>query len=156
MNAFMKKWVLTGLFLFLIISACNKDKFQTRPSLKLKSLSGNLVPINGGLVVELEFTDKEGDVNDTLYVRKIRVNQKQVPTIRDSFKLKVPDFPKNMKGVIRLQMDYQNYMISAQSPPICCNPPQAEPDTLILKFALKDKANNISDTVTTGKIVVIR
>src|ERR1700730_3444492 len=99
MNEFMKKVTLAGVFLFLIISGCNKGKFQTRPSLKLKSTNGKLVPINGVLVVELEFTDKEDDVNDTLYVRKIRVNQKQVPTLRDSFKLKVPDFPKNQKGV---------------------------------------------------------
>jgi hypothetical protein len=140
----------------MIAAACNKDKFQTKPTLKFKSENGNLIPINAAYIVEFDFTDKEGDVNDTLYVRKFRINQLQVPTLRDSFKLQVPDFPENNQGVIKVQMDYQNYLISAQNPPNTGNPPHPEPDTLMIKFVLKDKGNNLSDTVTTGPIVVIR
>jgi hypothetical protein len=158
MNEFMKNGLMVLLSFVLLSVACNKDKFGTTPTLKIKSINGNLIPPgqNSALVVEFEFTDKEGDVNDTLYVRKIRINQKQVATIRDSFKLKVPDFPQNSQGEIKLTMDYQNYLISAINPPTSGNPPVAEPDTLMIKFALKDKANHISDTVQTGPIVVIR
>ena len=158
MIEFMKKGVLIGFSIILLIVACSKDKFETKPTLKILSINGNLIPPgnNSGLVVDFEFTDKEGDVNDTLYVKKIRINQRQVPTLRDSFKLKVPDFPNNTKGEIQLTMDYQNYLISAINPPMTGNPPQPEPDTLMIKFALKDKGNHISDTVTTGPIVVIR
>ncbi len=156
MIEFMKKGILLGLTMVMIALACNKDKFQTKPTLKFKSENGNLIPINAAYIVEFDFTDKEGDVSDTLYVRKYRINTLQVPTLRDSFKLKVPEFPQNTQGVIKLQMDYQNYLISAQNPPNTGNPPHPEPDTLMIKFALKDKANNISDTVTTGPIVVIR
>jgi hypothetical protein len=95
-------------------------------------------------------------VNDTLYVKKVRINQKQVPTIRDSFQLKVPDFPQNSSGEIKVYLDYNNYLISAINPPTSGNPPVAEPDTLMILFALKDKANHISDTVQTGPIIVIR
>lgn len=158
MIEFMKKGSLALLSIVLLSLACSKDKFGTTPTLRVKSINGNLIPPgqNSGLVVNLEFTDKEGDVNDTLYVRKIRLNQKQVPTIRDSFQLKVPDFPKNTQGELKVYLDYNNYLISAINPPTSGNPPVAEPDTLMIKFALKDKANHISDTVQTGPIIVIR
>ncbi len=156
MNPFMKKGLLALAALVVIVIACNKDNYQTKPSLKLKSLSGENLAVNSPLYVVFEFTDKEGDVNDTLYVRKLRLNKRVVPTLRDSFRLKVPDFPKNSKGTISFQMDYQNYLISAQNPPTSGNPPKAEPDTLIMKFVLKDKAGNVSDTVTTGQIIIAR
>ena len=81
MIEFMKKGSLALLSIVLLSLACSKDKFGTTPTLRVKSINGNLIPPgqNSGLVVNLEFTDKEGDVNDTLYVRKIRLNQKQVP-----------------------------------------------------------------------------
>jgi hypothetical protein len=79
-----------------------------------------------------------------------------VATIRDSFALKVPDFPHNSKGEIKLTLDYNNYLISAINPPTSGNPPVPNPDTLMIRFALKDKANHISDTVETGPIIVIR
>jgi hypothetical protein len=156
MNEFMKKGLFISLSIVLLSLACNKDNFETKPTLKLKSQNGDIIPINGTLVVEFDFTDKEGDVSDTIYVRKIRINQKQVATIRDSFKLQVPEFPKNNQGVIKLTLDYQNYLISALNPPTSGNPPKPDPDTLMIKYALKDKGNNISDTVTTGPIIVIR
>ena len=159
MNQLMKKGILIGFSVVLLSLACNKDKFETKPTLKFKSQNGNLFANNqDGLVVELEFTDKEGDVSDTIFVKKIRVNQRQpVSTLRDSFKLKVPEFPGDTKGIIKVTMDYQNYLISANPPlPMLGNPTQKEPDTLMIKFALKDKGNHISDTVTVGPIYVIR
>ena len=158
MIEFMKKGVLALISFVLLLTACNKGNFGTTPTLKIKSINGNLIPPgqNSALVVDLEFTDKEGDVSDTLYVKKIRINQKQVPTIRDSFSLRVPNFPQNSKGEIKLTLDYNNYLISAINPPTSGNPPKPEPDTLMIRIALKDKANHISDTVETGPIVVIR
>ena len=153
----MKKGILIGCSVMLLSLACNKDKFETKPSLKLKSQNGDTFSNNQALVVEFDFTDKEGDVNDTLFVKKIRINQRQAAqTLRDSFKLKVPDFPTENEGIIRATLDYQNYLISAINPPVSGNPPKPEPDTLMMKFALKDKAKNISDTVTIGPLYIIR
>ena len=154
----MKKGILIGCSVMLLSLACSKDKFETKPSLKLKSQNGDTFANNNdALVVEFDFTDKEGDVNDTLFVKKIRTNQRQAAqTLRDSFKLKVPDFPTEYEGVIKVTLDYQNYLISAINPPVSGNPPKPEPDTLIMKFALKDKAKNISDTVTIGPLYIIR
>ena len=158
MNQLMKKGILIGFSVMLLSLACNKDKFETKPTLKLKSQNGNVFAKNeDGLVVEFEFTDKEGDVDDTIFIKKIRTNLRQAAsTLRDSFKLKVPNFPHDTKGVIKVEMGYQDYLISAQPPPMSGNPPKPEPDTLMIKFALKDKGNHISDTVTVGPIYVIR
>ena len=156
----MKKGILLGCSIIMLGLACNKDKFETKPTLKVKSQNGDTFASNNDfLVVEFDFTDKEGDVDDTLFVKKIRTNIRQAAqTLRDSFKLKVPEFPAENKGVIKVSLDYQNYLISAVNPPIQpgSNPPKGEPDTLMMKFALKDKAKNISDTVTIGPLYIIR
>jgi hypothetical protein len=154
----MKKGILIGCSVVLLSLACNKDKFETKPTLKLKSQNGDTFASNNDfLVLEFDFTDKEGDVNDTLWVRKYRINQRQAAqTLRDSFKLKVPDFPPENKGLIKVSLDYQNYLISAVNPPVSGNPPKPEPDTLMMKFVLKDKAKNVSDTTTIGPLYIIR
>jgi hypothetical protein len=143
--------------LCLVIVACSKDKFQTRPSLTLKSKSGDVVPVNGGMVFEFDYTDKEGDVSDTLFMRKVRLNRRVVPTLRDSLRYKVPTAPEKTQGEIELRLDYAT-LISAQNPPTIpgSNPVRREPDTLQFRFVLKDKANNKSDTLVIGPIVVIR
>ena len=146
----------------LLMLACGKDKPETKPSIKIKSVSGDVVPVGGNLLFTLEFADKEGDVNDSLYVRKIRTNT--IPpvsgiTIRDSFFIIIPDFPAKANGEILLNFDYQNYLISAQEAPDDPNNPDPAvkiSDTLIFRFALQDKAGNTSDTVQTEKIVIMR
>lgn len=145
-----------GVILLAVLAiACNKDKFQTKPSLKLKSINGDIIPQGAALQVDFEFTDKEGDVNDTLYVKKIRINTIKASTIRDSFPLQVPNFPENNQGTIRVLLDHSFYLASAITPP---KDPAGKniSDTLMLKFALKDRADNISDTVTVGPIIVLR
>jgi hypothetical protein len=153
----MKKLLITGLVLIVLV-ACNKDKYQTKPQISLKSTSSSVVPANGDLNVTLSSTDKEGDISDTLYILKIRLNQTVVTTLRDSIKYKIPDFPNYDKGEIDIAMSYQNDLVSAATPPPIqgSNPTQAQPDTLLIKFWIHDKAGHVSDTVTTGKIVVIR
>ncbi|MEP6749611.1 MAG: hypothetical protein ABJB86_17875 [Bacteroidota bacterium] len=153
----MKKLLITGLVL-LVLVACSKDKYQTKPQISLKSTSSSVVPASGQLNVTLSYTDKEGDISDTLYILKTRLNQTVVPTLRDSIKYKIPDFPNYDKGEIDIAMSYQNDLVSAATPPpiVGSNPTQPQPDTLLIKFWIHDKAGHVSDTVTTGKIVVIR
>ncbi len=43
----------------LLVLACGKDKPATKPSIKITSVSGNIVPPSGGLSITLEFNDKE-------------------------------------------------------------------------------------------------
>ncbi|HEX6429913.1 MAG TPA: hypothetical protein VF008_19600 [Niastella sp.] len=156
----MQKLVLysaLSLFLFvLLFVACSKDKFETKPIIEIKSIGPSPLPKNSvPLVIDLEYTDKEGDLatDSAIFVRKIRINQKKVgKTLRDSFWLPLPgDVPKKTKGTIRLTLDFELYAKSADDPG---NPPA--PDSLIFRFAMRDKAQNVSDTVESGLVIIER
>src|SRR5690242_13322192 len=120
--------IIAILVMSTIIAACKKSKLTTTPKLELKSLSTEVVPVNGGLTVVLKFKDKEGDISDTFFVKKIRLNRRVVTTIRDSFFYKVPEVPsKTYTGEFQIDMDYQT-ILSAITPPVIpgSNPPQRE------------------------------
>ena len=70
------KRIIAITLLAAVIVACNKDKFQTKPQIKIKSVTPNIVPVNGTLSVILQFTDKQGDVSDSIIVVRERTNQK--------------------------------------------------------------------------------
>lgn len=153
----MKKLLIAG-FVLVVLFSCNKDKYQTKPQISLKSVGAKVVPVNGVLNVVLSYTDKEGDISDSMYIKKIRLNKTVVATLRDSLRYKIPDFPNYDKGEIDLALQYQNHLISASNPPPIpgSNPSVPQPDTLLFKFWIRDKAGNVSDTVTTEQIVIIR
>lgn len=153
------KFILFVLTAFVVtVIACNKDKFLTKPTIKIKSLNTEFVPLNGNLIITLECTDKEGDVQDSLIIIKRRLNGRVVTTLRDTIRYKFPVFPNTPRTEIVATLDYQNDIISAQSPPNIpgTNPPQKELDTLILKLAVRDRAGHTSDTITTNRIIVFR
>ncbi len=111
-------------------------------------MNGNVFDNGSTLVLQIQVTDKEGDVTDSLFMNRVRYNQKVRTTLRDSIYFKVPDAPNSADGIIQLDLDYNNYLAAAQNP--------LENDTIAFRFALKDKAGNVSDTITTDPIVVIR
>lgn len=139
------------------VLACNKDKFQTKPTISIKSINTEVVPLNGSFIITLECTDKEGDVKDTLVIIKNRINKRTTRTVRDTLWYQFPDFPNNMRTEIVATLNYQD-ILSAEFPPVIpgSNPPQNERDTLILKLAVQDNAGNRSDTISTRQIIVVR
>ncbi|HEX4876733.1 MAG TPA: hypothetical protein VFV31_08685 [Chitinophagaceae bacterium] len=153
----MKFSLLIASLLVIVVMACNKDKFQTKPTISIKSVNTEVVPFNGSLVVTLECTDKEGDVQDSIFIVKRRLNKRVVPTVRDTLRYKFPVFPTNTRTEIQVVLDYQN-ILSAINPPNIpgSNPVRKELDTLVLKFAVRDKAGNKSDTVQSQQIFVTR
>ncbi len=150
------KALLVILTVTLIFFACSKDDFETKPTIEITSASPKVVPQNGNMIVDLDFTDKEGDLA-AVYIWKVRLNKLVRPTVRDSIPPRlVPEFPKNQKGELELNLTYQDHLISAQSPrrdPITL---RLEPDTLNMKFVVKDKAGNVSDTAFLNNIVILR
>ncbi|MCY7310810.1 MAG: hypothetical protein LH619_08530 [Chitinophagaceae bacterium] len=151
------------LSLFVIVAvvvtmiACSKDKFLTKPTITVKSINGNFIPLNGTFVITLECTDKEGDVQDSVIIIKKRLNKRVVATIRDTIRYKFPVFPKNTRTQIQATLDYQS-ILSAFNPPFIpgSNPAKRELDTLILRMAVRDKAGNTSDTISSPTIYVFR
>ncbi len=153
----MKRYFFLLTVILIVAVACNKDKFQTKPTLSIKSINTDIVPFNGTFVVNLECTDKEGDVQDSLIIIKRRLNQRVVATIRDTLRYKFPVFPTNTRTEIQATLDYQS-ILSALNPPNIpgSNPVTKERDTLILRFAVRDIAGNTSDTIESRQIIVIR
>jgi len=148
-------FVLSALIVVTI--ACNKDKFQTKPTISVKSINGNFIPLNGTFVITLECTDKEGDVQDSVIIIKKRLNRRVVATIRDTLRYKFPVFPTNTKTQVQATLDYQS-ILSAFNPPTIpgSSPPQKEVDTLILRMAVRDNAGHTSDTINSPTIYVFR
>jgi hypothetical protein len=146
MNQMTTKILLAAMMIGILF-ACSKNTYNTKPTLKIKSISKNVVEVGESLIVQLEVTDKEGDVTDTLYFQKVRINQRKTFTIRDTLYFQIPDAPSSSDGIIQLDLDYNNYLVSAETP--------TQNDTLLFRFALKDKADNVSDTVTTSEPIVI-
>jgi hypothetical protein len=138
-----------------IIIACSKDKFQTKPQITIKSVSSDIIPLNSGLRVLLEFTDKEGDVSDSVYFIRERLNQTS-PTVLPAKMYGIPDFPNTSKGEIEVDLDY-NLDLTVGMLPLSkpgTTPPSYQPDTMNLKFVVQDKAGNKSDTATAHVIVI--
>lgn len=146
------KILVSAIVTFLIaIIACSKNTYNTKPTLVIKSMNGNIVGNGGLLTIQLQVTDKEGDVTDSLFMRRVRLNKKSTPASNrrsDSFYFKVPDAPNFSDATIQLDLKFADYLVDAITP--------TENDTIVFKFALRDKAKNVSDTITTEPIVVLR
>ena len=145
-------FIVLGLLLAI---ACKKNG-GSGLTLKLSSVSRNIVPIGGYTTVVLSYTSDASTALDTIFIHKIRVNQDQTQTVRDTIFLDPPSYPGAVKGQISIDLDNTNYLASALTPPTFGNPPQNEPDSLILKIAVQDASKRKSDTVTTGIITVER
>ena len=141
---------------FAIIS-CGKDRFQTIPQLKLKSRNTDIVPPNGSLRLNVEFTDKEGDVSDSLFIVRQRLNINR-PLVLPVSPYNIPDFPKKDKGEFEITLTYQFGLVFGLSPIRIpgSNPARNEIDTLRLKIVAKDNAGNKSDTLVVDNVYVTR
>jgi hypothetical protein len=147
----MKTKILLSLLVVVFFAACKKDKYNTTPTLTLKSTSNKTVAINNVFTVQFELTDKEGDISDTLYFKKIRTNKRVTGTVRDSLMFAIPEVTNIKTSFLNIDLQYQNHLISSTNPG---NPPQ--PDTLTLQFYVKDKAKNKSEIISIPDVIVIR
>ena len=132
----------------LIIAACHKDKFQTKPTISVKDINNTDIPPGGTLRITLECTDKEGDEGQGLmtYIR-VRTNSTSIPDPTNNDKADtafatVPDFPTKDKVEMTLDIPYS---FLDEDPNLN--------DTMFFKFTLRDRGNNQGDTISTVPIV---
>jgi len=149
----MKIKYLVAITLLCIVFSCSKDN-NGQLTLKVKSVSSDIVGPGQDLQVDFSFTEK-GHVIDSITMIKVRINQDQLETIRDTLSYGVPAYPKSSKGELQLLLDYDFDLTSAVNPPPI-DTVHFESDTLILKFVAHDVANNHSDTPIAGPIVILR
>lgn len=150
------KRIFVFCVLSLAIAACSKGKVETVPHLSFKSFSSDVVGSTGVLQVNLEFTDQEGDL-DSIFIVRQRLNRRG-PAIFSFFYDRAPQFGKQNRGELQLNLDIAQDLIFSLSPLRIpgSNPSRNEPDTLLMKFYLKDKAGNVSDTAVAKPLIVIR
>ena len=128
--------------------ACNKDKFETKPSFEIKNINTTEIGPGQTLIVTMKYTDAEGDLaGGQISVQKI-VPQCPLSNFTDTNKYMIPnDVPvtKNQQGEIDIRFPYINI-----------NPFCNFNDTATFRFWVRDQNGHTSDTVTTGTIVIRR
>ena len=145
----MRYTILFSIFLIIILGGCSKDKFGTTPTLKFKSVNTTQLRSGGLLVFTLTFTDAEGDLSNSLYAEKI-VPYCAASSFSQSYP--VPVFPtsKNDKGDLTVTFGYNSDPSYSNISPQC-----QMNDTAVFRFAITDKANHTSDTISSPPIVLI-
>ena len=149
----MKKLILF-FSLSAVVLSCGKDKFETKPTLEVIETSSDYVPKQSDLRVRLEYTDKEGDVSDSVILLRQRMNLKNT-VISNPIKYSIPTHPEITKAEIEVILEYVNGLTFG-FPAITIpgtNPTKYEPDTMQLKFVVRDAQGNKSDTATAHVIV---
>ena len=141
--------VLLVLSLLVVVCACSKDKFESKPRLEIKSYSTKELRTGETLKITLNFFDKEGDINGDSAVAIIsRQNIVPLPPLQDKIDVihaLLPNFPPKDKGEIFFQLGWDFLKESL-----------GENDTLIFRFAINDRKGNLSDTVNSEKVVILR
>ncbi len=138
--------------LIILMGACSKEKFTTKPQLEFLSAENYEVPRGGLIRFYIQFTDKEGDLDDSLFMRSETI---RCPNSNRNLAFPMPSFPKipNVKG--EMEVTFANGVFIPGFPALP-SPACGRPDTTNFYFWLKDKAGNISDTVKTDKPLIIQ
>ena len=147
----MKYLIIALTPVLILLTACSKDKFQTKPSLEVKSANKSL-EVGESFSASLTFTDKEGDVDSVIYIIRERINNTGKRTVSDDYT--VPEFPNISKGEIQVTLDYYLQLTQGFTALVLGGVRQA--DTMNIKFVLKDRVNNLSDTVVVNNVVIKR
>ncbi|MDB5251424.1 MAG: hypothetical protein JWP27_593 [Flaviaesturariibacter sp.] len=146
------KTFLSVAILFVAAAGCKKTKVATSPSLALKETSSKEIPLNGDFEATFSFTDKEGDA-DSLYVIRRRLNLKG-PETKAPLAFSVPKTGGEAEGEIETILFYVRGLTLNFNP---LGPStNRERDTLSIRYVLKDRKKNTSDTVTIDNVIVTR
>jgi hypothetical protein len=142
----MKFIVFATLITPVFLASCGKS-LTTKPQLTIQSIT-TVIPVNGEFNATIKFEDKQGDVGGGTFASVIVPTNVlpppsgiQLPSIiLDT----VPDFPNNSTGQILVTLPANSFEQQT-----------LRNDTLIMKFAVTDRAGNKSDTVTSQMIVAL-
>jgi len=154
----MKIRICFALIIVFGMIACDKGKFETVPQLTLKSRSPEKEPVEVGdpLRLNIEYTDKEGDVSDSLFILRQRLNQNGAVTPPKS-PYDIPTFPTIDKGEFEITLTYvYDLTVNLTAISIPGSSSKKEIDTLRLKIFARDKDGNKSDTLVVDNVYVIR
>lgn len=143
--------IVIPFFLFCL-AACDKNTFNTKPSLKLKSVSTrDVIPANPSsstppLVLTFEYTDAEGDLAGArVGVQKIEP-ECALSNFVDTLSYSISqELPASRDQQADLQVIFTYFQIQPQ-----CN----FNDSANFRVWITDRAGNVSDTAETGIIII--
>lgn len=141
------------LAISLVISACSKDSYNTKPNLTFTSVNNTAFGNGNDIIFSITFTDKEGDLQDSVWIQKIsRTNG--CTNFFDRAKIPTFTATPNLKGV--LEIGYSVGTNSSSLYPILPACPANKNDTCYFKFWARDLAKNVSDTVISPDIIIFK
>ena len=144
----MKSSLLVLFCVFLLVLGCTKNQNQTGPTIKLKSNTGYVS--NGNVFnAVLSYSQNSGNLSgDSLVILRRRYNLTPVPPdqVRDTFITTLPQTPNTSTAEFSASLDWTiiQYGINGEN------------DTCDFRFVLIDQKGNHSDTVTTGKVIILQ
>ena len=133
--------------LAILLIACGKDKYETKPKLEIKDYSSKEIFAGSQLNIRISYFDKEGDLSQAPIIGILRrLNIFPLPPSLDkvdTIRTNLPEFPKNDDGEITFTLPFDFLKEST-----------TENDTIMFRFAVTDRAGNTSDTVDSAPIVI--
>jgi len=147
----MKAKILILFVIAIITNSCNKSKYTDKPQLFFKSVNTSVLSPNQVLTFNIEFTDAQGDVQDSLWIQKVTKNCKASDYTAG---YPIPGFPesRNLKGVFNISLGYG---FNLGYPPIVEPSCNNQNDTCVFKFWAKDLAGHVSDTLSGPTIIIV-
>lgn len=150
------------LFLFVLagmLAGCKKEKYQTEPQIEIKSVKVGGIEDQFGTVgstieIELTVTDKEGDVEDSIFIDKVDAATIPCPgntLLQDIYK--IPDYPNEANQKVTFRIRYSTISVLGYGllGGASCSPRK---DTSFFRFVVSDKAGNKSKPVSTDPIAL--
>lgn len=138
------------IIITLVLGSCGKDKFDTKPKLKFVKVNSNTINRNDDLKIELNVTDLEGDLTDSIFVMR-RVRNCAFGNRDEKYAMPVFPVKKNLNVDILVAYTYGTGGVYPGLPGPSCG---GRNDSCVFRFVVKDKAGNLSDTATTNEIVI--
>ncbi len=145
----MKSGRLVLFCVFLGLLGCSKDQNQSGPTIKIKSYTDH-VTSDGAFNAVLSYSQKSGNLSgDSLWILRHRYNQTPIPggeETPDTLMTLLPETPSTNVAEFSVSLAWANISYGING----------ENDTFDFKFVLVDNKGNHSDTVSTGKVVVLQ
>ena len=149
----MKIKLLLAALITIGCVTCSKDTFNTTPSLKFVGVNGSVFPQPSMVTFRLEFTDKEGDISDTIWIQRVSiVTACSDKSFIDSFPIPDIGAPHNVKGEFDFNFEYPQQTATHANLNAC----SLHDDTSYFRFWMHDKAQHVSDTVQSPNIVLLQ
>lgn len=153
-------YIIGTLFIILMAGCVSRPEFPIEPAIEFISMEGNQMVQNSfntdSIRVTFSFTDGDGDLGDkdslNIFIRDNR----------DQFiasKYRLPELPpegaqRGIRGEITVTIYTTCCIYPDGTPP--CEPSNKYPtDTLQYEIFIRDRAGNVSNTITTDPIIIL-